>query len=270
GIQVLAKLFGDVGLTIDVLNDQLTKSNITVEVIPTANFTAGILVRPFKALRIVVTYRASLALNFKLPAALRLGDPISLNLDISGTVLYTPHQFSFGASYHFEKPRLTIAVDFLYALWSRAPDPSPQLKVDVGGTLLDGLGLANAIDIGRSTPSIKMRFRNTLTYRIGVEYGPLTWLRVRAGYFYRPTPVPSQTQAYNYLDNDVHAISAGLSFTFANPLEVHRRPVSIDVSGQVLLMPSKTSLKTDPLDPVGNLSYSGAVFTMAISLRHDF
>lgn len=270
GIQVLARILGDVSLNVDVLNDQLQSSDISVEVIPTANVVAGIHARPFPQLSIGVSYRAALALTYRLPARMAFGSPITLNLDIGGTMLYAPHQINFGVAYHFLKPQLTLALDFNYAIWATAPDPSPQLKVDVGGSLLDGLGLGSAVDIGSTTPPIKMRFRNTLTVRIGAEYGPLPWLKLRAGYFYRPTPVPNQSQAYNYLDNDSHGISFGVSFTIANPLEVHRRPFTIDLATQFLLLPNRTALKSDPNDPVGNLSHSGAVYSLAIALRHDF
>ena len=270
GVQVLANLDGSVNLDLDVLNHRYDRTDLVVKVRPKANLTAGLLFEPVAGLRIGAAYRGDLDLYYDLPVVADLGTLLELEIAAAETVLYTPHQISAGVSYELAEPHLVFAVDVLYAMWSLAPDPSPQVTLNLGGELLEGFGLADTLDVNMAGRKIDLAFVDTLSPRVGVEYAPAYWVTLRGGYFFRPTPAPKQTGATNYLDNDAHGVSLGVAFTFKDPFEVHPNPTVLDVGNQLTLLNRRTVYKTAEDDPVGDLSHGGLVYSVGISVSHSY
>lgn len=270
GFQVLANLDGEVDLSIDVLNNTFERADILVRVKPKANMTAGVLFEPTHGLKLGAVWRGELDLNWELPVDAKLGEPIRLVIGLAETVLFQPHQVGFGVSYELEDPKLLFSADVLYSMWSRAPDPSPHVSLDVTGALVDGLGLGGTLDVNTAGRTIDMGFVDTISPRFGVEYTPLYWMTLRGGWFFRPTPAPRQTGATNYLDNDTHGASLGFAFTFEDPLEVHPRPVVVELANQLSFLTRRTVRKVDADDPVGDLSHGGLVYSVGVSVSHSY
>ena len=210
------------------------------------------------------------AVRFSVPVSLSEGDTLSMLLDVSQTVQYTPHRLSLGLSYTVPSVALTLSTDAVLSLWSMAPDPSPQLRVDIGGALLDGLGLGEALDVSVNAQPLDMGFRDTVSVRLGAEWTGLSWLALRAGYAFRPTPAPKQTGPSLYLDTDTHVISLGGGFTFFDPLGVHAHPLTVDLAMQVAVLPPSALARTAPGDPVGNVRYGGEIWSFALSISHAY
>jgi hypothetical protein len=270
GFQVLANLDGDVRLELDVLNHTYERADIVVKVKPKANLTAGLLFMPTDELRVGVAWRGELDLFYRLPVTAELGSPLRLAIDVSETVLYQPHQIAFGISYRLADPDLLLSADLVWSLWSMAPDPSPHVSLDVGGSLIDGLGLGETLDVNTAGRTLELGFVDTLSPRFGLEYTPIRWMTLRGGYLYRPTPAPRQTGATNYLDNDAHGASLGLAFTFSDPLDVHPNPVVLEAGNQLTILSRRTVFKASESDPVGDLSHGGLVYSVGISVSHSY
>jgi long-subunit fatty acid transport protein len=269
GAQVLADLTGRVSLALDVIDSAFDHASIVVDLQPSASLLAGVHLRPADGLNIGLAFRASSALTFDLPVDVREGEALELIIGVSQTVLWSPHQVGLGVSWTSPALDLTLAVDATLALWSQAPDPSPRLSVDVGGKLLDAFGLGAALDISARSKPIVLGFRDTVVPRLGAEWGPAHWLKVRAGYFFRPTPAPRQSGATAYLDNDAHVASVGAGFVFGDPFEVHQEPVEVDVALQMTALQRRTVYRP-PGDPVGALSHGGFLWNLSVAVSHRY
>lgn len=272
GAQVLAGLDGQVSVELDLANRRVGTRSVVVDLGPTAAPTAGVLVQPLGpdgGLRVGASWRSAIQLDYALPSVIIIGDVLNMALDIHGTVLYSPHYINFGASHTFERIGLTASGEVSYALWSRAPDPSPKFGVDVQGDLIDGLGLGENLDVGSGAP-VDLNFRNVAVYKIGFEHRPNETLAMRAGYTFRPTPAPVPEDAFNYVDNTAHILSFGAGVSFRDPLEIRQSKVHLDLVYQATLLTDEDVVKrTDALDPVGDYTAGGTIHSVGIAFRHD-
>lgn len=270
GVQILADLGGTVALDMNIVSGTFERTDVSVALSPTASLLAGVLVRPAPGVSVGLSYRGESSLQFSLPVTVREGEALSLAIDVSQTVLWTPHQLSLGMAWQLDDPRLLLALDATWALWSDAPDPSPRLAVDVGGRLLDAFGLADALDLSTRSVPIAMGFSDTVVARVGAEWEVSDHVVLRGGYFFRPTPAPRQTGVAAYLDNDAHVVGLGAGFSFLHPFRSSETVVQLDLAAQMTLLPRRTIVRSDPRDPVGDLSHGGAVWTFSATLSHGY
>ena len=203
---------------------------------PTFSFFAGILVEPWKdRLKLGFCFRDKMDVNVDVPMLVVI-DPITLGtqfdilpmstIDLStpAPLFFSPRTFSFGVSV---KPieRLLIAADVSYQQWSDFVNPGPD-----GYTLYSG-GLEFLL---RQNPNFHLpqgHFNDIWVPAIGVEFMALdskyVKLDLRAGYRYRPSPVPDQMGRAAFLDSNTHIPSAGVGLTFQNVIKkVMTKPFS--------------------------------------------
>lgn len=269
GAQILAGLDGGVDLHVDLTNRTVGQRSVNVEVSPVAAPTLGVFSHPSDALRLGASWRGALALDYRLPTRLFLDGLVDLDLDIGGTVLYSPHVVTLGGAYTIESMALTISADANYSVWSLAPDPSPRFQIDVSGELVRGIGLGDRLDIKNGAP-VDLGFVDTLTGRLGLEHRPTEGLAVRAGYAYRPSPAPVPTEAANYVDTAAHLLSLGGGVSFRDPLEIRENQIHLDVSYQATLMRELiVEKRLGARDPVGDYAAGGRIHSFSVSLRHD-
>lgn len=269
GVQVLAGLDGAVDLHVDLTNRTVAQRAVNVEVSPVAAPTVGLFSRPIAPLRLGASWRGALSLDYRLPTRLVITELVDLNLDIGGTVLYSPHVFNVGAAWTFSAIDLVASAEVSHALWSRAPDPSPRFEIDIEGDLVRGIGLGDRLDVGNGA-DIELGFVDTTTVRLGLEQRPTESLAVRAGYAFRPTPAPVPTEAFNYIDGDAHLLSLGAGVSFRDPLEIRENQLHLDVAWQLTLLNEVRVEKTlGARDPVGDYSAGGRIHSISVSLRHD-
>lgn len=268
GAQALADLVGN-GATVDVdlfnktVKTRSIDSNLATRVAP----LAGIQVHPIDRLRFGVTFRAEMALLYKIPASVNLEGIGTLGFTVQGVTHYTPHTLSFGASWDILKD-LTVSLDGEWMNWSAAPSPYVDLSIDLSGDTLKALGLEDALDI--KSPSQKAGFADTFGGRIGIEYRLTDRFAGRVGAFYRPTMVPRQSApGSNILDADTLGLAAGLGFNFPDPLEILLSPITIDLAFQTQILFSREAAK-EATDPVPSYTYTAKVYGGTIAIRYDF
>jgi long-chain fatty acid transport protein len=269
GVQILANVGGAADLGLDVPSDGFTRRELDVSLAPTVSPVVGLRYAPSSSLALGLTWRGENALRFVLPVSVYAGEALSLDIALSQTVMWTPHQLAAGLAFTPDSTGLTIALDLTYGLWSRAPDPSPRLSVDVGGRLVEAFGFDRAFDLSTRQSPIDLGFSNTLTARAGLEWRAADWLALRGGYFFRPTPAPPQTGATAYLDNDAHAVSAGLGFSVLNPAQDRPSALDLDLAAQATVLPRRVALRPDGY-PGGSLAHGGVVWHFAFSGLHRF
>jgi long-subunit fatty acid transport protein len=144
-------------------------------------------------------------------------------------------------------------------------------RVDLGGEGLEALGLDATLD-APAPGQDRVRspgYQDTLVWRAGVEWRPLEPLALRAGYQFRPTPVPDQTSGTNIVDANAHVVALGLGVTFRLPL-VFNQPITADLGYQAQLLEQRAAIKTNPQDEVGDWTASGAVHALALGWTYRF
>ena len=145
--------------------------------------------------------------------------PLSLQSAVLADIHYihwwNPHQVSTGVAF-LPSDSLRIALDATWADWS---------------AYMDSMWYAP-----------EQRFSDTFTPRIGVEYRLGCGIFLRGGYSFQPSPVPEQTRASNYLDNDKHVVSAGIGTTLSRLpwLPVWKKPLSVDAYFQFTQLVKRT------------------------------
>jgi long-chain fatty acid transport protein len=268
GLQVLANLAGTAAFSADLVNRRFTDRNISVDLNPTAALTAGILIGPLAGFRFGACYRQSLSLSFHLPTQLNLNSIGSLDIAIDGIAGWVPDQLALGIAYELPSKKLRFAADLVYSRWSDAPDPATRVNLNATGDVIDRLGLGQALDL--RSPVLPLGAVNTWSPHFGVEWSVNKDWALRGGYFFRPTPLPKQNGFTNYLDGDAHGFAIGFGWTYPDILELRGQPVTLELTFQTLYLPNRAAIKTLPNDPVGDLQSGGAMFTLALSFRHDF
>jgi hypothetical protein len=174
----------------------------------------GISVQPMRYFTIAAGWAGELSLDLALDVAADLSAPGvegDTMISIRGTNDYTPHTIWAALSVH-PIEQLDIDVQGSWVMWSRAAPFHAQMRMilDLGGDIST---IGDVVPAGGLSDSFVLA--------VGVEGRiPLLvkhTLALRAGYQYRPTPVPAQTGFTSYADSDVHLVATGIGFTASLP-----------------------------------------------------
>ncbi len=196
--------------------------NIDMDVDTRLTPTAGLMLFPTDRLRLGYSFRNSLSLPldpitayaFASLGETDLGLNITLNLQFEA--YYMPQEHNFGVSYRF-LDNLLVSADLSWYRWSEY----------------------TTLSRGSPVPP----FKDTLIPRFGIEYSPIRSLALRFGYNFQPSPIPEQTGASNYIDNDKHVFSLGAGYTFRDPTKTIRFPIRFNFMVQYLKMFTRETQK---------------------------
>jgi hypothetical protein len=276
GAYALGGLNGTVDFQIDLFKKRFDKRYLDAEIANAIAPTAGAIVSvPLgdedapRRLRIGAAWRGELELKVHLPTTLDLGDLGTLVLDIDARTHWTPHEFTVGAMYRHDE-KLAAYASLSYAMWSRAPNPQIRVNVALAGEIAEALGLDEALALQSSATDASPGFVDIFIPRVGVEWAPSESFTLRGGYWLRPTPIADQTRRTNYVDNTTHGAAVGASFTFQDPVELFPNPLTVDLTGQLVLLQPRETLKREAGDPVGNYTSGGLVGHLDLTLRYTF
>jgi long-chain fatty acid transport protein len=280
GLQVLASFGGSADVSVDLFTRRVRRRSMLIDLVTKEALVAGVAAGPFHGLTVGFTYRQELGLDFTLPATVDIEDVGTLDLQLVGTTLWSPHELTFGAAWALPDGKTTLAFDMTYGIWSRAPSPQVMVVLDTRGELLEGLGLGGAFDLcsdrevvdpetgERQCVPIPPGYTDNLSPKVGAEYRLFDFLALRAGWRYWPTPVPNQVGRTNYLDASAHHLSTGVGVSFRDPLEVFEQPITLDVSFHAALLRERAVDKGND----GRIAYTfgGALYQAAGALRYQF
>lgn len=267
GAQILGALIGGFDFDLNLFSKQFEgralRADLETRVAPLAGLALDF--KPI-GLRFGLNYRGAIASDYRLPTVFDLTDVGVIELVMEGVSHYSPDTFSAGVQYRIGA--FVGTAELRYARWSKAPDPSTKVTLNVDGQALESLGIEDQFDIEGSSGA--PGFLDTLSTHAGGEY----WIverrfAVRAGYSFRPTPVPQQTGDSNILDGNTHCVSLGLAFSFDDPLEIFGNPIHIEAAGQRLTIGEREA-KKDQDAGVPSYKYSGAVNAVSVAVRYVF
>lgn len=191
--------------------------------------------------------------------------PGSYALSSRSTAVFLPQQATLGTKISMNT-KWDVFLDFTWNGWSSYTNPSARLNVALD--LMPPPGLTLPIPaLPPSVPPVPAAFHDTIAIRVASEY---RWALGRhqfvgrVGYRYEPTPVPEQTgRDTNFLDCTRHvpSLGAGIVLGERGGILGISHGLSIDIHGAAQILAPRTYTKSDPTDPVGDLSLGGVVWT---------
>jgi long-chain fatty acid transport protein len=197
--------------------------------------------------------------------------PGRYDLASRSTAVFLPQNAVLGARF---RPRrdLTILADWTYQHFASYTNPTARLDVALDLEPPPGLNLPIPALPPGITPA-PARFHDTVSVRLGAEWTRALRahrLALRAGYRFEPSPVPEQTgRDSNFLDCDRHGFSLGAGFRLGGIAAV-ADGISLDVYGSWQALTPRLYRKSDPTDPIGDLSLSGSVFDAGATMSLAF
>lgn len=276
GVQLLAAFSGDVTASLNLAEGRFTGESIDVELVPRVSPTAGLALGPLEGLRLGVTYRHRLELDYALPVRATVEGIGDLRVLVEGVSLYTPSQLAVGVSWESAPapdPGVSVEAGITWELWGDAPPAGADFRLSIDDAEArpptDPQDLPEAI-IDVSARSVALGARDTVTPRVGVEWRPDATWTARAGWFWRPTPLPSPVHQANPLDASAHVFSLGAGVTFGDPTGVATAPVSLDLTAQLTRLDRRAVEKAPGASPDGSYTFGGMIWHLSLDLRHDY
>ncbi|TNF36284.1 MAG: hypothetical protein EP329_05370 [Deltaproteobacteria bacterium] len=276
GIQVLATFDGEVNASLSLAEGRFTRESIDVEIVPAASPTAGLALGPFEGLRFGATWRHELELDYQLPVVATIEGIGDLDVYVHGVSLYTPSQLALGVGWESApapEPGVSVEVGLTWELWSAAPPAGADFVLTVDDSEVrpptDPQDQPEELIAVRSTGA-PVGARDTVTPRIGVEWRPDTTWTARAGWFWRPTPLPTPIYQTNLLDATAHVFSLGAGVTFGDPIGVTSSPLMLDLTVQLTRLDQRAVQKDPTGRPTGAYTFGGLIWHIGLDLRHDY
>jgi len=167
-------------------------------------FNAGLLYAPTEAFSIGAAYRSKIRVRLKGDLRLsRLAPPLqplfggtAFSTDITSSLTF-PDIVSLGIAFRPSRDA-TITVDAEQIRWSSFRTQTTKLKQQVPPVAVSG--------------TMPLYWRDTWTFRTGIEVKLSGPTALRAGYAYVPSPVPERTLSPAAPDGAMHHLSAGFGY----------------------------------------------------------
>ena len=276
GAQVLAAFNGSVTASLSLAEGRFTRESIDVQIVPAVAPTAGLALGPFRGFRFGATWRHELELDYRLPVVATIEGVGDLDVFVHGVSLYTPSQLAMGIGWESApapEPGVSIEAGFTWELWSAAPPAGADFTLRVDDSQVrpptDPQDAPDAL-VDVRAQSAPVGAQDTVTPRIGVEWRPDTTWTARAGWFWRPTPLPTPIYQSNLLDATAHVFSIGGGVTFGDPTGISPTPVSIDLTLQLTHLDTRAVQKDPSGRPEGAYRFGGNIWHISLDLRHDY
>ncbi len=185
---------------------------------------------------------------------------------------FQPRQVALGAVWRIS-PVLRVMADVTWVQWSRYENPTATLEVALDLTIPAGIPGLRQPSVPQPAARESMRFHDTFVPRMGVEVTTPVGrhsLAFRLGYHFDATPVPEQPGLTNFIDTSRHVAAFGLGFTLQRLSPMLPGTISLDIHAAMQLLNSRSIVKADPNDPVGDYLASGTVLNVGTTLAMGF
>ncbi|MCR4316091.1 MAG: outer membrane protein transport protein [Planctomycetes bacterium] len=178
-----------------------------------------------------------------------------LVMKIESIALFTPSNFGVGVSYDF-KNGITATFDLTWYDWSSYPAAGPQ----VDPAPASGISFAPVVPV-------EPKFKDIVVPRFGVEYLLKEGVFLRAGYYYRPSPITDDSNVNNSLvDPEKHVLTLGAEWEYD---EVFSFSVFFQYHKLMSVSVTKSSAPTHP-QQVTDYSVSGNIITIGLGAAAGF
>ena len=263
GVNVLAKEKGGVDFTIN--EDRPSEGSVFSELSPSYAIMAGLHFTPTDWWRIGLAFRDKIELEFTLPNNINITSltifegnrlqilrPSQLTLLAQSNSHFSPRAYELGTAFDITE-RWLVSANVNYCEWSAMSTDAPYASAFVYG------GLADVFPTEPGRFPRDPDFNNVFSGALGAEYRPVLTekfrMDLRAGYRFRPTPVPEQKLDNNYLDADKHVFSTGFGVRGDRLSQYLPRSVALDGYFQYQYSQERIYEKADPNDAIGDLRF---------------
>jgi Outer membrane protein transport protein (OMPP1/FadL/TodX) len=278
GVNILAKELG--GVDFAITEDRPSEGSVFSELSPKYAFTLGLHAQPVSWFRVGLAFRDKIELEFDLPNNIEIpsltifeGNRLQvlrasqLYLIAESNSHFSPRTYELGLAFDITEHWL-VSTDVAYHEWSAMSTDAPYASAFVYG------GLADVFPTEPGRRPEPPDFDDTFSFALGGEFRPVVEnklkVALRAGYRYRPTPVPDQLFANNYLDADTHVFSAGAGVRGDKVSDYLPRSMSLDSYFQYQYSPERIYEKDSPNDLVGDLQFQETWWNVGGALTTRF
>jgi len=211
--------------------------------------------------------------------------PLLYSLATQTAEAFLPQQVVLGGSFQ-RVPRLTVNVDVVFVNWAAFENPTAVTASNLSVNVPAGLPVTIPPN-PQPVTLVAPQFANRFVPHLGVEYvfpvaggvrhlegdpieRRLVEVPVRAGYVYERSPVPPQTGVTSFIDADRHTVSVGTGLTLNAPGSVLMGSLTLDVHGQLSVLPERLTFKDNPASFVGDYRASGTMLGLGTTLTAVF
>jgi long-chain fatty acid transport protein len=238
----------------------MIQNQMDLKTVPTP--VAGLYVKPGKfisaleGLQIGAAYRHETYVEidpFATRNQLKVGTA-TMDLKLALLDFYTPYIFSAGVAYDFRSTGipilrgLTISLDVQYEMWSK-------FRVS---SAIEALYAKLVEEEAVSEDYLLIELEDIIVPRVGIAYEVTGWLTLYSGYYYQPSFVPDEAVAgaINYLDNNRHVVSCGLTLVLPRT-SVIKGLIQITLGFQAQLLEEREIVKRNPTAYNPGYTYGG-------------
>lgn len=239
----------------------------------------GALITLSKAASVALVYRGETSLDLQLTGTIDadltiagIDVPLLYELQARTIQAFLPQQLVVGVALR-PVPALHVNADVTWVNWSSYANPTAKTIASLSAEVPDGFPIELPKDV-KDTLLDDPGFSDRIVPRIGLEWflpiasadgeeGPVR-VPLRAGYVFELSPVPPQTGNTNFVNADRHTGSFGVG------IEVPSIGVGLDLHGALSILPETTTLKTSPVDLVGDYRAEGEMVNAGATLRGAF
>jgi long-subunit fatty acid transport protein len=292
GVTYMASTRAQLDITGDIdagtPTDSLLRHQVDADLTLVAYPQFGARVELSKRAALGLVYRGQFSLDLNIAANVQTGarlgasgsgmDITSLALALqSDTVdMFLPQQVVLGSSFE-PIDGLHANFDLTWVNWSAYVPPVSHLAVNLDLPPPPG----GWQQYGIKTPTVPgpvivlpIEMHDRFVPHVGLEWRAIArsaWQGfLRAGYEYDKSPIGPQSGATNYVDRDRHAVSLGVGVRLAAPSSVLPGDVRFDAHTQLSVLPTSTTVKTDPQDPVGDYTAGGHIWNVGLTATVGF
>jgi long-chain fatty acid transport protein len=250
--QILSGLGGNASNTyVDIQRSELAENQKTkLAVAP----VIGVQFKPLPELNLGLTYRQELYMddygdnNLSILIMQDTVSPLSITFDYAHHFAhyYSPNQWAAGLSYTLPDG-LMLSAEATWMGWSDYLDWLHEEPVP--------------------------HFKDVIDFKIGAQkqaiQGNSLWgdITLRAGYGFWKSPVPEQTGATNFIDNDKHILGLGIECLRPNLGTWWNKPVSLQAMLQYHYLVDRTNTKAATGEEI---TYGGYAYAGGVSLEFQF
>jgi hypothetical protein len=200
---------------------------------------------------------------------------VGLGLQTNTIDSFLPQQVVLGSAWRITND-LKLDVDFTWVNWSAYIPPVTDIQTELNIPAPKGGWPASIKPPTQPAPIVilPIQIEDRIVPHVGVEWRAFkrpAWEGfLRGGYEYDKSPIGPQSGQTNYVDRDRHAFSAGVGIRLIHPGAILPGDVRFDVHGQLSVLPTSTTLKSDPSDLVGDYTAGGHIWNLGATATVGF
>ena len=241
---------------------EIPNQQVIMEIKPHFTETSGIMFE-YKRFTAGFSYRREsfVALNDLSARAQTQLLGIQLDFDLALLDLFSPRTYSYGLGYRLTE-RITLSADINREIWS----VWSKYRTDFAN-FTGNLPLSRT----KQTYSEDLFLSDVTVYRAGIEFQLKENIALRAGFTRKPSALPVEGGAINWMDSDRTIFTLGGSYTLMPSGGRLKKPITLDLVLEHQRLKDRAVLKISPTTRAPHYySYGGKIWRLGLSTTFLF